>query len=73
MTETEKIWDFIEDLDLIINSSDEYFIRYDEEKEEILTNILGDGDIITIYDMTNKNDRKELVMNIIKFIIENKK
>lgn len=73
MTETEKLFEFIEDLELILNQDDEYFLRYDEETDEVLTNILGDGDIVTIYDMNNKLDRRNLVLDIIKFIRENKK
>lgn len=60
------IQNLINDLNIILDGEDNYIIRYDEDTEEIITNISGDK--ICYYDMTNKQDREDFIKYLFRFL-----
>lgn len=60
--------DFLEDLELILNSHEEYFIKYNKDLNELVTNIVGDSDIVTYFDASDKEDINRFMICLFKFM-----
>lgn len=64
--ENKFVKNMIDDLALIMEKENDYFIRYSEDTDEIMTNICGDN--VYYYDMNKKEDRETFIKYLFRFL-----